>query len=302
VPRDYGLSTTGDLPVSVHVPGYRLRRQVGEDSLGLWFDAEQRSLERNVTLKLLRPQYEMHEGARGEFLAEMERLAPLAHPNVLRVLDSVREGTLALVTERFAPPTLENLLEGRKPLEKARALVTARGIARGLAYLQSKGLAHKNLTPRLVQILDDGEPRLATFRNVLPAAGLGALKGRLVQDANYVAPEQVGGDDPIGPRTPVYQLGALLFHMLAGKPPHSGATPADVARAHFRAEFPSLRRLQPFLLPGSIYDLVAACTRREPSARPALDEVFAALEELAPRTPIGGATGAPVLRRRRRRR
>lgn len=302
MPRDYGLSTTGDLPVAVHLPGYRLRRQVGEDSLGLWFDAEQQSLERKVTLKVLRPKYEMHERAREEFLAEMDRLAPLAHPNVLRVLDSVREGTLALVTERFAPPTLEDLLEGRKPLEKARALVTARGVARALAYLQGKGLAHKNLTPRLVQILDDGEPRLATFRNVLPASEQAALKGRLAQDANYVAPEQVGGDDPVGPRTPVYQLGSLLFHMLAGKPPHSGATPADVARAHFRAEFPSLRRLQPFLQPVSLYDLVAACTRREPSARPALEEVVGALEELTPKTPIGGVTDTPVLRRRRRRR
>jgi len=297
----YDLSTSGDVPMAVEIPGYRLRRQVGEDSLGLWFDAEQLSLKRKVTIKLLRAQYEAHEGARREFLAEMDRLAPLAHPNVLRVLDSIRTTTFALVTERYAPPTLDDFLHGTKPLQQPRAIVTARGLARALDYLAKKGLAHKNVTTKLLQILDDGEARLATFRNVIPMGEQVALKGRLAQDSRYVAPEQVGGDDAVGPRTACYQVGALLFHMLAGRPPHAGATPAETAKAHLRSEFPSLRRLQPFL-PNPLCDFVARCTSREASARPDLEEIVGALDELAPTTPLGGVAEAPVLKRRRRRR
>ena len=73
------LGTVSNLPVKVEIPGYRLRAQVGEDAIGLWFDAEQRGLGRNVTVKILRPRYDQVEAARKQFLAEMDRLAPLDH-------------------------------------------------------------------------------------------------------------------------------------------------------------------------------------------------------------------------------
>ena len=303
---DYDTGTASTLPFSVSVPGYRLRREAGSDAVGLWFDAEQQSLGRKVTIKVLKPQFEAHETARREFLAEMDRLSQLDHNNIPHVLDSVREGTLVLVVERIGGRTLEELLVPGKPAGEATALRVARGVARALAYLVEHGLAHKNVTPRLITLREDGEPRVVTFRNVVSLEELGGLRGRITQDPLYVTPEQLGGDEPIGPAAHGYHVAALLYHLLAGRPPHEGDA-QEVARAHYKEPFPSLKRIQPFLPPG-FYDLIAACTARSPADRPPLPRVVEALEALAEKKDPGlakpdakGAGAAPRPRRRRRR-
>jgi serine/threonine protein kinase len=302
----YDSGTASTLPFSVQIPGYRLCREAGSDALGIWFDAEQTSLGRKVTLKVLKAQYEAHEGARREFLAEMDRLAKLHHPNLPGMLDSIREGTLVLVVERIPAQTADELLVPGKPAGEATSLRVARGVARALAHLVENGLAHKNVTPKLIALREDGEPRLVTFRNVVSLEELGGLRGRIAQDPHYVAPEQLGGDSPIGPPAHAYHVAALLYHLLAARPPHEG-TPQEVARAHFKEPFPSLKRIQPFL-PTGIYDLITACTARAPAERPPLPRVVEALEALAEKRDPGlappepkGAIEAPRPRRRRRR-
>ena len=302
---DFG--TADNLPVNITIPGYRLRRQVGSDAIGLWFDAEQESLGRKVTIKVLKPEYEHHEGAHREFLAEMDRLSPLAHPNLLRILDTDRGDAPLLVTERIGNNTLQTLLAEGKPLGEEMSFQRARDIARALEYLYRKGLAHKNVSPRLVTLLDDGGSRLVSFRNVIPIEGLVALKGKLAQDANYVAPEQLVGPHEIGVKTPCYQIGALLFHMLAGQPPFGHGLPKEIAKQHATQEVPSLQKKRPFLA-RSLYDFVATCTARDPDDRPSLEELIEGLDRLADgKDPGIRSTGAPQIvapksRRRRRRR
>jgi serine/threonine protein kinase len=303
-PHDSGTSST--LPFAVQVPGYRLRREAGADAVGIWFDAEQTSLGRKVTVKVLKAQYEAHEAARREFLAEMDRLAQLNHSNLPNMLDSVREGTLVLVVERIPVRTVEDLLVPGKPAGETTSLKVVRGLARALAHLVEKGFAHKNVTPKLIGLREDGEPRLVTFRNVVTLKEWGGLRGRIAQDPLYVAPEQLGGDAPIGAPAHAYHVAALLYHLLAGRPPHEGSV-QEVARAHFKEPFPSLKRLQPFL-PSGIYDLIGACTARDPAERPPLPRVVEALDALVDKRDPGlsksdakGATEAPRPRRRRRR-
>ena len=100
------IGTASSLPVHVEIPGYRLRYASDTDAIGIWFSAEQEKLGRKVTLKVLNPKYESHPQARREFLAEMDRMAPLDHPNLPHVLDMVREGTLVLVVERIGSMAL----------------------------------------------------------------------------------------------------------------------------------------------------------------------------------------------------
>jgi serine/threonine protein kinase len=301
------IGTASTLPVNVQIPGYRLRRQAGSDSIGLWFDVEQESLGRRVTLKILKPQYEQHQGARREFLAEMDRLAALDHPNLPRVLDTMRGDLLVLVVERVGAKTLDALLRPGKSLGVGPSLQHAVGVARALDYLTDNGLAHKNVCPSLIALRDQGGCRLVTFRNVVTLEQLAALKGRLAQAAAYIAPEQLAGEEEVGPAAHTYHLGALVFHMIAGRPPHGPGDMREVARAHLTEAFPSLKRFVPFQNRG-IYDFVAACTQRSPAARPDLQTVVEALEKLLEgKDPeLGGHLGrkivAPRPRRRRRRR
>ena len=129
-----------------------------------------------------------------------------------------RSERLVLITERCCLWTVASLLEARKPLGEKPSLTYALCVARAIHHIASKGLAHRNLNPRLLSLGEYEGCRLATFSNVITADEYAGLKGKLHQDADYVAPEQVGGHEPVGARTPCYQIGALLFHMLAGSP------------------------------------------------------------------------------------
>ncbi len=301
---DFGGTT--ELPISTEIKGYRFRFLSGEDKIGLWIDAEQESLGRTVTVKVLRPEFENNEIAQREFLAEMDRLTKLDHPVLLRVLDTIRTPPLALVTDRVAAHTLKDILEQDKPVEPRLAARAGHSLARGLKYLYDEGWAHKNLTPTLIQVRGDDTCRLVTFRNIIPFERLIALKGKLAQDANYVAPEQLAGEHEVGATTPCYQIACLIFHAVSGKPPHQGRTPMDVARAHLHKEFPSLKMRRAFL-PDALYELIDAATVRDPEARPSLDEMAETLGAIGSggrrkSGPAGPSKDAPVLKRRRRRR
>ena len=298
-----GFGTADELPVSLQIPGFRLRRPVGSDAVGLWFDCEQTSLGRKLTIKVLKPRYEQHAGAHKDFLAEMDRLVGLQHPHLLSVIDSRREDPLALVTERLTSQTLAALLEPGKPVAREEALKHALGCAQALAYLHSEGFTHKNFTARLVSINTSGVGRLVTFRNIIPFDELASLRGKLVQDALYVAPEQIGGDRPIGAKASSYQLGALLFHLLAGSAPHSTGDAKAIALAHYREPFPSLKSRQPFL-PAAILELVGDCTQRDPDDRPEMSQIVERLEGIIEGRDDGKSSddGSPPPRARRRRR
>jgi serine/threonine-protein kinase len=298
-----GFGTAGELPVSFTIPGYRLRRVVGSDAIGLWMDCEQTSLGRKLTLKVLKPEFETNEAAHRDFLAEMDRLAALNHPNLLQVLDSRREPPLALVTERIGAQTLDTLLESGKPVRSEEALPHLLSVSHALDYIHGEGFTHKNLSPRLVALNASNVARLVTYRNIVTFDQLAALRGKIIQDPNYVAPEQLGGDRPIGAKASSYQLAAIMFHLLAGQPPHTDSDKKKVALAHFREPFPSLKSRQPFLRPG-IFSLIADCTQRDPDARPDMSEFADRIEAVIEKRdePEKKPGGAPRSRRRRRRR
>jgi serine/threonine-protein kinase len=296
-----GFGTSDQLPHSLQIPGYRLRRHVGTDAIGLWFDCVQESLGRKLTLKALKPELEVHAGAQREFLAEMDRLAGLEHPNLLRVIDSRREPPLALITERIGANTVATLLEEGKPVPRDTAMRPLIDAARGLAYLHGKGFSHKNLSPSMLAINESGTCRLVTYRNIVTFEELAELRGRLMQDARYVAPEQLGGEHPIGAKTSSYHLAAILFHLLAGAPPHEKEDAKQTALAHFREPFPSLKGKAPFL-PAGIYELIEACTARDPADRPDVTAAADRMEAILEGKDSAGKGTAPRPRRRRRRR
>jgi len=284
----------GDLLPRV-LPGYRLGPRIGGDSISEWYDAEQASLGRPVTVRLLKPGLTTNHAARAAFREEMDRLLLLDHPNLIRILDARRDPDLALVTERMGR-TLADDLEERRALGDAFALRAARDVLRGLLHLFENDLAHRNVCPGTVVVADE-ECRLVTLKGVIPLAELALLRGRLYQDARYVAPEQLAGDAPIGPPTASYQVAALLFHMVTGRPPHDGVSPAATARAHLNGGFPPLERIRPFPTPG-LAELIRSASERDPALRPSPEDMLAQVERLIPRASRGAS---PRSRRRRRR-
>ena len=139
------FGTTSSLSVDIEIPGYRLRRRIGSDLLGLWFDAEQQSLGRKVTVRVLRPEHWGVDARRREFLAETDLLLSIDHAHLTRVLDSQQDPLPAVQVQRIDRRTLARLLEPGKPIGEDSSLGNALCMAKALHYLQDRGLAIRNI-------------------------------------------------------------------------------------------------------------------------------------------------------------
>src|SRR4051812_11152590 len=130
---------------------FRILQAAGVTSGTEDYVAEQLSLQRKVSLRVIRPELGVQPDAGDRFEKEVRRLAQVDHPNALRVIDSGRaDGKLYLVTELIEGPLLSEQLQGNEPLLPERALDALCQIAEGLNAVHEKGLVHGELTPRCI--------------------------------------------------------------------------------------------------------------------------------------------------------
>jgi hypothetical protein len=168
-----------------------------------------------------------------------------------------------------------NLREQQKvrPLDIAQSLELTKQLAEGLAAVHACGLLHRDLKPDNVLIGDDGRPRLVDFglAATLASAELTSISGTLP----YMAPEQARGQaERIDARTDVYGLGAVLYELLTGRPPHQGATPEELWQAARAGDVVPPRQLNR-RVPRAVNDLCLRCLAKDPTQR------FASAAELA---------------------
>jgi Ser/Thr protein kinase RdoA (MazF antagonist) len=216
-------SAAGGLP---DLPRYAIGERLGEGGAAVVYRAWDRELGRPVALKLLRDTADVQRTLRARFHREAKTAAVLNHPNVVRVYDlGEAEGRLYMVMELVEGSPLGALLSaGAMPLEaKLRLLEKA---ARGVAQAHAQGIVHRDLKPANILVDRAGEPKVGDFGI---SVGLDA-EPRLTQTGEslgtpaYMAPEQVRGAADPTVRTDVYALGAILYEMLTGRPPHTGGT------------------------------------------------------------------------------
>jgi tRNA A-37 threonylcarbamoyl transferase component Bud32 len=172
-------------------------------------------------------------------------LARCDHPNLVRVVDlDVHEGRPFVVMEYLAGPTLEKFAERQRPAPR-RAARLVNELARAVAYLHDRGIVHQDIKPRNVLVDAQGRPRLIDF-------GLARLQHAWSEDtcqwtggtAAYMSPEQAAGRaDRIGPRTDVFGLGGLLYHLLTGRPLYQGASRLSILRQAMNAEYLPVRQV-----------------------------------------------------------
>lgn len=210
---------------------YRVLRNLGTGGAGDVYLAEDTRLRRKVAIKL---------GRDAEGAASLEREAHCAsmfmHPNVATMLDfGTIDGVSYLVTEYVEGTPLRKLLE-LGPLAVTQALDVGVAVARALAAAHEAWIVHADVKPENVMLRRDGHVKVldfgvATLTNPRqprdPLRQPGAVMGTL----QYLSPEQVRGDEIIDSRSDLFSLGVLLFEMVTGYPPFSGATTLDLLAA-----------------------------------------------------------------------
>ncbi|HET9133910.1 MAG TPA: protein kinase, partial [Gemmatimonadales bacterium] len=242
------------------------------------------------------------------FLREVEIAAGLSHPHILAVHDSGEaDGFLYYVMPLVEGETLTERLarEGRLPTRDA--LRIAREVAEALGYAHARGIVHRDVKPGNI-LLTSGHALVADF-GIARAAGQDGQQsltrtGFAIGTPQYMSPEQATGATDIDARTDVYALGAVLYEMLAGTPPFTGAT-AQAVLAKSLTETPPALTTHASDLPPIVTSVTMQALARNADDRPATGTAFAAAlgaAEDAARTPSGDVPSAmwPKTRRRAR--
>jgi tRNA A-37 threonylcarbamoyl transferase component Bud32/tetratricopeptide (TPR) repeat protein len=263
--REQGRRTEGGLDL----PRYEIRARLGEGSTAMVYNAWDRELKRPVALKVLRESSSFSDVARQRFRREAQAAAGLRHPNVVTVYDAgEHEGRLFLVMELVEGRTLGKAMQDTRG-DLPGLLRLFERAARGVAAAHAQGIVHRDLKPENILVATGGEPKVGDFglAHVVDSSSPLTRTGAVLGTPLYMAPEQVEGRaKELSPRTDVYALGAILYEVACGRPPHSAETLTDIYKMIVNEEPVAPRRLDPGL-PPSLEAIILKALAKDPARR-----------------------------------
>jgi tetratricopeptide (TPR) repeat protein len=268
-------------------PGYEILSELGRGGMGVVYRARQTSLNRLVALKMiLAPEHAGPQHA-GRFRAEAEVVARLQHTNIVQVYEVAEHaGRPFFSMELVGGGSLaEHIAGSPQPAEDAAHVVEV--LARAVQHAHSRGVVHRDLKPANVLLCASGErtvgadtartgrTRLNEFVPKITDFGLAkrldepvaqTRTGAVIGSPSYMAPEQTGGREGVGPPADVYALGAILYELLTGRPPFKAETPLDTVLqvVHDDPVPPSRLRVR---TPRDLETICLKCLEKEPRRR-----------------------------------
>src|SRR5258706_2398389 len=236
----------GNLVVRLIGGRYELSDRIGGGGMAEVFRAHDRTLDRDVAVKLMRPAFATDPEFLERFHREAEAMGAIEHPSIVRVLDygASADGPY-IVMELVGGGTLWDLMRARGHLDQYVAAQIAAAIADGLEAAHVRGVLHRDLKPDNVLLDGEGRPKIADFGMArLAAAAAITRTGELLGTPQYLAPEQMSGDI-VDERADVYALGVILYEMLTGARPTGGRTPSEIVSRRLRVDPRPPSRLVP---------------------------------------------------------
>ena len=225
----------------MEIPGYEIKRLIGQGGMATVYLAEQRSLGRQVVLKILDTSSGINAETVGRFLNEGRLIASLNHPHIITIYDIGQAGDQIFISMEYVEGgDLKDRLQN-KIFAPAEALTLVEKIAAGLAAAHDNGIVHRDVKPGNILFRRDGTPLLSDFgiaKRLSSDADLTST-GMFVGSPNYMAPEQSEAG-PIDGRADLYSLGVIFYEMLTGARTYVAASVIDVILLHKKAPIPKL--------------------------------------------------------------
>jgi WD40 repeat protein len=191
--------------------------------MGVVYRARQSSLNRTVALKLMLPSDSPRwRESLTRFRGEAEAAASLHHPNIVAVHEFGEENGQPFFSMEFVPGESLAELAGLQPMAGRRAARYVRLVAEAVAHAHARGILHRDLKPANILIDGADQPRILDFglAKRIDAGAEVTRAGTVLGSPSYMAPEQLsGGGVKVGPAADIYALGAILYHLLTGRPP-----------------------------------------------------------------------------------
>ncbi|MHC4404545.1 MAG: protein kinase domain-containing protein [Planctomycetota bacterium] len=248
---------TNDAPI-VDLSGrqlgdYRLLRRLGRGAMAEVYLAEQRSLTRQVALKVLKTELAKDQTYVQRFQREARAAASLVHANIVQIHEvGCIDEVYFIVQEYVQGLNLRQWITRKGPLDLRMILIIMRQVAAALAKAAEQGIVHRDVKPENIMLTRSGEVKVADFGLARVARGGDPVDltqaGMTMGTPLYMSPEQVEGQ-PLDPRSDLYSFGVTCYHMLAGTPPFGGETALSVAVQHLKKKPVWLENVRPDLPP-----------------------------------------------------
>jgi TolB-like protein/tRNA A-37 threonylcarbamoyl transferase component Bud32/Tfp pilus assembly protein PilF len=249
---------------------YQILEEIGRGGMGVIYRARQRHSRRVVALKRILSCHADSRETLMRFRREAQAAANLDHPNILPIYEvSESEEGLPFFSMKFAGGG--SLLDAAPALrsEPRRAAALMAKVARALQYAHEQGILHRDLKPGNILLDGNSEPLVSDFGLAKWLEPIGDLTRTpsIFGTPGYIAPEQVNGSaGKLTPAADVYSLGAVLFHLVTGRPPFTGEHALKVIQQTTEKPAPKLRTVAP-ALDRDLETICAKCLEREPDAR-----------------------------------
>ncbi|HXW97803.1 MAG TPA: protein kinase, partial [Gemmatimonadales bacterium] len=268
---------------------YTIHRELGQGGMAVVFLAQDLRHDRQVALKVLRPEISAEIGAE-RFLREIKLAAGLTHPHILPVFDSGEaDGLLFYVMPSMEGHSLRERLDKERQLPLGDALRITREVASALDYAHRHKVVHRDIKPENI-LLHEGAAMVADFGigKALTATGASITQtGLALGTPAYMSPEQASGELDTDGRSDLYSLGCVLYEMLTGEPPFTGVTAQAVIAKRFVSPIPKIRTTRD--VPEAVDAAVSRALARTPVDRfPTAAEFAEALRTIS----RDGVTGA----------
>ncbi len=210
---------------------YRIERELGQGGMATVYLAYDPKHNRNVAIKVLKPELAAVLGA-DRFVQEIATTAALQHPNILPLFDSgTADGFLYYVMPYVEGETLRTKLDRETQLGIGESVNITTEVADALDYAHRHAVIHRDIKPENI-LLHDGRPMVADFGIALAVSA--AAGGRMTETGlslgtpHYMSPEQATAEKDITARSDIYSLASVLYEMLTGNPPHTGASAQQI--------------------------------------------------------------------------
>ena len=290
---------------------YAVEELLGKGGMGVVYKARDTRLGRPVALKLLPPDLTRDEDRKARFRQEALAAAKVSHPAIAQIYDvDESDDGLFIAMELVEGKTVKALVQGRE-LDVLGALEIASQVASGLQKAHEAGIVHRDIKPENLIVTPDGHAKILDFglaKLVEPVAvkapdGISHMEtlaktqaGFVLGTLRYMSPEQARGQ-AVDHRSDIFSLGIVLYEMVTGQLPFSGASALDTLHAIAFEETRPVTALRPNL-PPSLQRVVTRCLRkRAPDRYPDAKELVADLKTVQREVESGISSRAPLAAR-----
>ncbi len=237
------------------IPGFQILGKLGAGAMATVFKARQLSLDRVVAVKVLPKKLGENPEFVERFYREGRAAARLNHNNIVQAIDvgAAPDGYHYFVMEYIDGKTVYDDLAANKVYSEKDAINIVLQVARALEHASERGFVHRDVKPKNIMLTREGVAKLADMglaRETSDVKAAMAEAGKAYGTPYYISPEQIRGELNIDFRADVYSLGATFYHMVTGKLPFEGTTPAAVMHKHLKEPLVPPDHINPALSTG----------------------------------------------------